>query len=802
MNKKSKANQQPFFTIVIPCFNVEKYIVEAVNSIERQGFENYEILCVDDGSIDGTLKTITELAQNNLRISIILSQNRGPGSARNIGIRAAKGKHILFLDGDDFFSEGLFRALEKEASDNQLQVILFGYRLFDKKLKTVRSFEEQARPNFESYTQGTVFPGCPGKCISREFLISNKLFLDEEIKVEVIDFIFRLMLASTKTSFIPGHFYNRRLRDNSESRTPSEFYIESYIHALQNCYKALLKNNLGNVLPFGFKLFCFKHLLNLLKKTEFAETNVLRGKILIGVASNLKKAQWQNDFCKFTIPNLTTKNNGCSEKYCKDFIKSFQDENSEYLPRDEFNLVERLYKLNQGFADLIFPKGTARRNALINIFDKSRKSNNKILVYPEFRSLEEYSNFVYRLGWYISPFVEEIKSINIFSNTKFDKLSRVPSYFDDTINEKHIYEVLEKINIYQATEANIIKECKNSDIVLSYANGIEILSSLQLHLKKDVLIWDISPDSNNGALNILSLRNRIKTKNSDGRQESRNKFLSYLDKKQTLKTGYIFGTGPSLSMIYDRDISDVHSIICNSMIRNKKLVEKLNPLLTVFGDPIFHAGCSSYAGNYRKDLCSFINDKKCLAVTSDRDIHVYKKHLDKNISEKIISLPFDNEIMNINYQLDKYFRVATTSNILTLYLLPIAGFLFDEIYIAGCDGRPLEQNDYYWGHDKTVQYNDKMPDIQLAHPGFFSIDYNEYYLKHCYVLEKWISTLESAGKRVVNLTPSYIPALAKRSLKGVGVDDFSQCEEIEKEIINCTRKYDWHNKPGTYVKSF
>ena len=100
-------------------------------------------------------------------------------------------------------------------------------------------------------------------------------------------------------------------------------------------------------------------------------------------------------------------------------------------------------------------------------------------------------------------------------------------------------------------------------------------------------------------------------------------------------------------------------------------------------------------------------------------------------------------------------------------MLPIAYTLFKEVDILGCDGRKIEDNDYFWTHDKASQFVDEMDGIKTAHPAFFDIDYDDYYSTHCEILEIWLSIADKLGIRVRNLTPSYIPALQKRSITSI-----------------------------------
>lgn len=95
-------------SVIIPAFNCEKYIKDAVNTVLNQTYKNYEIIVVDDGSEDNTKGILQQYIDKN-SIKYIYQENQGPGAARNTGIKAAKGEYIAFLDADDVL---LQRSLE------------------------------------------------------------------------------------------------------------------------------------------------------------------------------------------------------------------------------------------------------------------------------------------------------------------------------------------------------------------------------------------------------------------------------------------------------------------------------------------------------------------------------------------------------------------------------------------------------------------------------------------------------------------------------------------------------------------
>ena len=90
-------------SIITPCFNSEKFIVETVKSVQNQTYKNWELLITDDGSTDNSVKIIKELIELDDRIKIFTIENSGPAKARNNSIKKAKGKYLAFLDSDDIW---------------------------------------------------------------------------------------------------------------------------------------------------------------------------------------------------------------------------------------------------------------------------------------------------------------------------------------------------------------------------------------------------------------------------------------------------------------------------------------------------------------------------------------------------------------------------------------------------------------------------------------------------------------------------------------------------------------------------
>ena len=106
-------------SIIVPIYNAEKYIDKALQSICGQTYENIEILLIDDGSGDNSLKRCEEWAKKDARISVYHQKNAGASAARNKGIELATGKYLMFIDGDDWIEANMLEILYEEAEKHQ-----------------------------------------------------------------------------------------------------------------------------------------------------------------------------------------------------------------------------------------------------------------------------------------------------------------------------------------------------------------------------------------------------------------------------------------------------------------------------------------------------------------------------------------------------------------------------------------------------------------------------------------------------------------------------------------------------------
>ena len=91
----------PFFSIIIPIYNVSNYLEQCLSSVLNQTFSDMEIICVNDGSTDGSREILRRFQGSDNRMVIIDTKNGGPSGARNVGFSLARGEYVLFIDSDD-----------------------------------------------------------------------------------------------------------------------------------------------------------------------------------------------------------------------------------------------------------------------------------------------------------------------------------------------------------------------------------------------------------------------------------------------------------------------------------------------------------------------------------------------------------------------------------------------------------------------------------------------------------------------------------------------------------------------------
>ena len=195
-------------SIIIPVYNSEKYLEECLTSVVNQSLKDFEIICVNDGSTDNSLKILEKFGAQDSRIRIINQQNQGQGYARNAGLEAAAGDYVGFIDSDDYISPDFYEKLYKYIGD----IILSTKRkyLIDGKLKT-KDFKAKDKNSL-------IMKNCNiyNKIYSKEFLLNNNIkFYGKTNPAEDNYFSVKAILKAESIKIINGGTYFYRVVEGS-----------------------------------------------------------------------------------------------------------------------------------------------------------------------------------------------------------------------------------------------------------------------------------------------------------------------------------------------------------------------------------------------------------------------------------------------------------------------------------------------------------------------------------------------------------------------------------------------------------
>lgn len=212
-------------SIIIPCYNVKKYLKDAVESAEHQTYSNIEIILVDDGSTDGTFELCDLFVNKYNNVQVIHKKNGGLSSARNAGMVEAKGEYIYFLDSDDFIKDNMVECLVQKMKENETDVIFFGSYQVDEEKNIIGSIKKNTESEqkvfrgaeaYSLYWKKGVYEACvPYYFYRKKFLMEHELSFidgiiheDEIFSFEVYHYAKRILLDGTQ-------FYFRRVRIGS-----------------------------------------------------------------------------------------------------------------------------------------------------------------------------------------------------------------------------------------------------------------------------------------------------------------------------------------------------------------------------------------------------------------------------------------------------------------------------------------------------------------------------------------------------------------------------------------------------------
>ncbi|WP_104697335.1 MULTISPECIES: glycosyltransferase [unclassified Helicobacter] len=223
----------PFFSIIIPIYNVEKYLSRCLDSVLNQSFKNIEIILINDGSTDTSGEIAREYAKSDHRIKLINQENKGLSRARNVGIKSADGNYLVFVDSDDYIEKDMCEKLYEVLKHQDIEVLKICNFTSPPTLKK-NSNKTQLTTKTKSLSTCPIFiegkkllkknpsilnDGCVWLyIIQKSFLLKNQILFIPKIFYEDMPFIAQILLQAKKVCITSLCLYTYQLSEESIMR--------------------------------------------------------------------------------------------------------------------------------------------------------------------------------------------------------------------------------------------------------------------------------------------------------------------------------------------------------------------------------------------------------------------------------------------------------------------------------------------------------------------------------------------------------------------------------------------------------
>lgn len=234
----SMSNKDIYLSVIIPCYNVERFLPACIASLQRQvNADNWEFIFVNDGSVDNTSLLLRGFASLDQRVVLLEQNNQGVSSARNNALRLIRGEYVLFLDGDDYLSDNasdVIQSLLAQKPDGLLTSCMF---VTDEKKLYNLGIVDGLYSVTGLYSCCAYFPTAPMLLYKSEIIKSHKLNFDENIHVGEV-YAFTVDYFQYANNILVSHqsFYNYVMHSQSATHIPNYKNDATILYTLHKLY--------------------------------------------------------------------------------------------------------------------------------------------------------------------------------------------------------------------------------------------------------------------------------------------------------------------------------------------------------------------------------------------------------------------------------------------------------------------------------------------------------------------------------------------------------------------------------------
>lgn len=337
-------------SIIIPIYQKEKYLRECIQCLQRQTFSDFEIICVDDASVDNSFHILQELSENEDRIRIIRNKkNKGAAYSRNKGIEIAKGEYLLFLDADDLFEKEMVEKTLQNCRAKKLDVLMFDYSYYGSKTsyipdlalsQTIRNkllSDCFTNVDIQKFSFQICSPAPWRKMYRREFVLDNDLRFQNLSNAEDVYFSKLSLLVANRIGYLDKKLVKYRITGTGHISNNIMETAINCIKAIQKIKKELeqrdlLEKNKESFYTYALKTIIFQYYLTPVKRRlQIHETIIDASKELF----ESPDVQFLNSYFEYWLKDFI-----CTDKNKMDNI------NNEYKYIFEIE-KEKVYQLQQ-----------------------------------------------------------------------------------------------------------------------------------------------------------------------------------------------------------------------------------------------------------------------------------------------------------------------------------------------------------------------------------------------------------------------------------------------------------------------
>lgn len=223
-------------SIVIPIFNMERYLETCLLSVMDQSFSDFEVICVDDLSKDRSREIVQDLIRMDPRIRLIcMQENRGMGEVRNVGLAEARSNYVAFFDSDDYLDIDMLQLLHAGTEEETFDIVICGYRTVDDEGRVLEQYEPRKRKIIDAHEVKDRLllanPSVWNKLWRRSLFLDNGILFPTRVLTSYHDDLAttpRLIMKAKSINFIDRICYNYLNRPGSDSSVVTDGHLMDF----------------------------------------------------------------------------------------------------------------------------------------------------------------------------------------------------------------------------------------------------------------------------------------------------------------------------------------------------------------------------------------------------------------------------------------------------------------------------------------------------------------------------------------------------------------------------------------------